>query len=228
MEKVIKEFEQILNDRINHFKNFNAFGEDSIRYDFFHAVMKMYDLKPFQLQLEYPIPNSQFEKKEKKEDSGRGRHDFKPEVDLLIDPSGNFKNGLICEFAYFRKPEKAKNQDKTGKHGKILNEIFRLSLMKNHPKFKEYKCLLICVTDEEMINYAKEGTRGATPIKIQEEYKLNQDFLGKLKNTAIDKIDLKFKSKIDELNIIPTAKRIYNIKSDSGNWAIWIWEINFI
>ena len=151
MEKAIKEFERIFTERILHYKNFNSFGEDSIRYDFFNALMNVYDLKSYQFQLEFPIPVNQFENKIKKENSGRGRHEFKPEVDLLIDPNKSFQIGFVAEFAYFRKPEKAKNQDKTGKHGKILNEIFRLSLMKNHNKFNNYKCYLICVTDDEMI-----------------------------------------------------------------------------
>jgi hypothetical protein len=229
MEKAIKEFERIFTERILHYKNFNSFGEDSIRYDFFNALINIYNLKPYQFQLEFPIPIEQFENKIKKENSGRGRHEYKPEVDLLIDPINSFDVGIVAEFAYFRKPEKAKNQDKTGKHGKIFNEIFRLALMKNHQQFNNYKCYLICVTDDEMINYAKEGTRGSTPIGIQDEYLLNHDFLRKIKSTAIGKIDDKFKLKVAELSITPSAKRIFNIKSKSNlNWEIWVWEIDYV
>jgi hypothetical protein len=229
MKKLISEFEKLFTERIEHFENFNSFGEDGIRYDFFNAVMNTYNIKPYQLQLEYPIPNTQFENKVNKETTGRGRHEFKPEVDLLIKPYENLQDGMIVEFAYFRKPEKAQNQDKTGKHGKILNEIFRLALMKNFEEFKDYKCYLICVTDDEMINYAKEGTRGATPIGIQDEYILSNDFLMKFKKTAYDKIDEKFKNQIVKLEITPTAKRIFNIVSTKKlNWGIWIWEVSFI
>ena len=66
MEKAIKEFERIFTERILHYKNFNSFGEDSSRYDFFNALMNVYDLKSYQFQLEFPIPVNQFENKIKK------------------------------------------------------------------------------------------------------------------------------------------------------------------
>jgi hypothetical protein len=227
MDILFQEFSNQFQDRISHFKNFNSFGEDSIRYDFFNSVIQTFNLRPYELLLEYPIPNSQFEQKTLKQESGRGRHEYKPEVDLLIHPTKELRNGLIAEFAYFRKPEKATNQDKTGKHGKILNEVFRLSLMKHHTSFRNYNCYLICVTDSEMINYGKPGSRGSAPIGILDEYQLDEYFLQSLKSTALGKIDRKFINKANQLNITPIAKRT-TIKSSNFNWEIWIWEVNFI
>jgi hypothetical protein len=226
MEELFLEFQSQFTNRINHYKNFNSFGEDSIRYDFFNALVKFFGIEPCEIQLEFPMPNTQFESKLISEKKGRGRHDFKPEVDLLVKNSTKNSEGIIVEFAYFRKPEKAVNQDKTGKHGKILNEIFRLSLMKNHKVFNDFHCYFICVTDEEMINYGKIGTRGSTPEGIRDHYELDETYLNKLKSTALGKIDSKFRIKCESLNLIPSAKRIFKIESASSlKWEIWIWEV---
>jgi hypothetical protein len=221
MEKdLLDDFEKLLISRIDYFQNFKNFGEDSIRYDFFASLMKVFKLKPHEIFLEQAIPSSQFINKTKTVDQGRGRHDYKPEVDLIVFPSEFLKTGLVCEFAFFRKTEKSENQDKTGRHGKLLNEIFRLSLMKHHESFNAFNHYLICITDDEMMNYGKEGTRGATPISISDNYFLDDNYINQLKQTAKSKIDSKFHNKTKELNITPIAKRIYkkefNTPSSSG------------
>jgi hypothetical protein len=229
MEKqLLNNFESLLIDRIRHFKTFTSFGEDSIRYDFFASLMKSFELKPHEILLEQPIPDTQFVNKVKSETQGRGRHDYKPEVDLIVHPSEYLKTGIVCEFAFFRKTEKSENQDKTGRHGKLLNEIYRLSLMKNHEYYEGFNHFLICITDDEMINYGKEGTRGSTPIAISDKYLLNDDFLNQLKQTARTKIDDKFYNMTKNLGITPIANRVYCKEfSQPFKWAIWIWEVNF-
>ena len=160
MEKeLIDDFERLLIDRIDYFQNFINFGEDSIRYDLFASLINIFNLKPHEILLEQAIPPTQFVNKEKASNQGRGRHEYKPEVDLIVFPTQYLKTGIVCEFAFFRKTEKSENQDKTGKHGKLLNEIYRLSLMKNHLDYKNFNHFLICITDNEMMNYGKEGTR---------------------------------------------------------------------
>jgi hypothetical protein len=229
-EKLLKEFEVLLKERINYFKNFTSFGEDSIRYDFFASLMRTYDLKPHEILLEQAIPESQFVNKDKSVSLGRGRHDYKPEVDLIVPRLGLLQTGIVCEFAFFRGTEKSENQDKTGRHGKLLNEIYRLSLMKNYCDYNEFNHYLICITDNEMMNYGKEGTRGSTPIAISDSYSLDDNFLNQLKQTARTKIDDKFYNMTKKLGITPIAKRVHKkeFKDDkSADWAIWIWEVDY-
>ena len=227
-KELLDNFERLLIDRIKFFKNFTSFGEDSIRYDFFASLMKTFDLKPHEILLEQAIPETQFVNKEKTAELGRGRHDYKPEVDLIVYPSKFLNIGIVCEFAFFRKTVKSENQDKTGRHGKLLNEIYRLSLMKHHTNFNSLHHYLICITDDEMINYGKEGTRGSTPIAINDNYLLNDEFLNQLKQTARSKIDDKFYIMTKNLEITPIAKRVYRKEfSEPSKWAIWIWEVNY-
>ena len=131
------------------------------------------------------------------------------------------------------------NQDKTGRHGKLLNEIHRLALLKHFSKndkkesykdFSNYLCLLICVTDDEMINYG-HNIRGRKPIPIQDDYELTADYISKFPDTVTKSINEMFSQKVKELNIIPTANKIFdkveNRNTTTPKWATWIWEVNF-
>lgn len=225
--ELFNQFENLLMQRIKHTGALTNFGEDSIRYDFFMSLIKTYNLKPFEIYLEQAIPSSQFIDKQNNNERKQGRQNYKPEVDLIVYPTESVSSGFVCEFSFFRKTKISKNQDKTGRHGKLLNDIYRLSLMKHHEKFKSFKHYLICVTDEEMINYGKENTRGPVPILISDNYSLCDNFLNSLKQTAKAKIDDKFYLKTKYLGITPTAKRILNKQFDTpSKWAIWVWEIN--
>jgi hypothetical protein len=229
----------LLNTRIENSRNFTSFGEDSIRYDFYYALMEQYDLLPHQIILEQAIPPCQFVPRERDlEQLRQGRHIDKPEFDLRVDPNGALTNGILCEFAYFRSPDIG-SLDVTGAYGKLLNEMHRLALLKNfqnnppiadYVNFREYKCLLICVTDSVMLNYGS-GTRGRRPAKlIQDSFRLDNEFLSPpLANGIINAIDTRFKEKSVQLNIIPTANRIYNRRdnNENPNWAVWVWEINY-
>ena len=94
--------------------------------------------------------------------------------------------------------------------------------------FANYKCLLICVTDEVMLNYG-QGTRGKKPLLIQDEYILNNRNIELYPPNIKSKIQDKFRLKTNELNIIPNAKRIKNLQIQFLNrpWGIWAWEVNF-
>lgn len=233
-------FHQQVKSRINKYQKLYSFGEDSIRYDFYHSALNFFELSPIDLILEQAIPESQFTAKERdREALKQGRHSDKPEFDLRIDNNSKLKSGIIVEFAYFRKTEISLNQDKTGRHGKLLNEIFRLALLKQYRNtdnktiykdFSNYLCLLVCVTDDEMINYG-HNKRGRKPIPIQNEYKLSEEYISKFPNTVRGSINNMFSQKAKELNIIPTADKIFE-KVENGNaitprWATWIWEVNF-
>lgn len=240
MNQLFDRFFDLVNTRINHFQNFNSFSEDSLRYDFYYALMQQYGLLPHQLILEQAIPPTQFIARERDLAVLRqGRHTDKPEFDLRVDAFGGLQNGLLCEFAYFRSPEIG-TLDVTGAYGKILNEIHRLALLKHfqntpaiegYANFNDYRSLLVCITDSVMLGYGN-GTRGRRPAAlIQDIFRLDNQFLSPpLANGIINAIDPRFKAKTNHLNIIPTARRIFNRNNqpEEPNWGVWIWEVNFV
>jgi hypothetical protein len=190
--------------------------------------------------LEQPIPESQYVAKVRdKALLKQGRHTDKPEFDLRIDRNNCLERGLIVEFAYFRKTEISENQDKSGRHGKIFNEIHRLALL-NHFRneennsyyndFTNYDCLLICITDDEMINYG-HNSRGRMAIPVQNRYELTEEYLSNFPDTVKNSINAIFKQKVKELKIIPTAKRIFEKNEEKNGetpqWATWIWKVSY-
>jgi hypothetical protein len=239
MDELFDLYQKHISARLNFHGSFTNFGEDSIRYDFYIALMKLFDLDPHQIILEQAIPESQFiQKKRNFSELKQGRHQDKPEFDLRVDSTVKLKNGILAEFAFFRNPRIGK-VDVSGAYGKLLNEMHRLALLKHYRNenkveeyadFSEYKCLLICITDSVMLNYGN-GTRGKRPAhNILDEYYLDDQFISPpLANGIIDSIDQKFRKKTQELNIIPTAKRIYDvsIKHNDSPWGIWVWEISY-
>lgn len=233
-------FHNQVKHRINKFKKLYAFGEDSIRYDFYQTAVTYFHLSPTDLILEQAIPPSQFTPKERNVTvSKQGRHTDKPEFDLRIDACKHLKKGIIVEFAYFRETEKSNNQAKTKNHGKLLNDIFRLALLKHfrndknesiYKDFSDYLCLLVCVTDDEMIKYG-HNKRGKESISIQDEYKLTCNFINELPKTARNTINKMFSQQIENFKITPTAKRVFKqiepATIDTTKWATWIWEVDF-
>lgn len=232
MDKLFDYFHALVKTRIDRYSH-QCFGEDSIRYDFYFSLLKLSDeLTPTDMILEEPMPSSCFTAKIREENlpKKQGRQTEKPEFDFRVGPCDVVSNGLIGEFAYFRRPDRASNQNRTAKHGKLLNEIFRLSLLKNYAPYSNYTSLLICVTDDEMLNYG-DGSRGRKVDPIQENYILNEKYLEGFSNTANKVIESIFLDKTNELRIIPKAQTIYRkIEPSTVNrpkWATWIWDVSF-
>ncbi len=240
MEGLYNAFHNQVKQRIIKYKLMYSFGEDSIRYDFYHTAITHFNLSATDLILEQAIPPSQFTPKKREIKVLKpGRYVDKPEFDLRIDATEHLKKGILVEFAYFRKTEISQNQDKTGRHGKLMNEIHRLALLKHfknkeykeiYKDFSEYLCLLVCVTDDEMINYG-HNVRGKKPISIQNDYELTDDFLKKFPDTTKNSINKMFLQQIENYKIIPTAKRVFEKIEPSNDktpkWATWIWEVDF-
>ena len=237
MQSLFNSYFELVKTRIINSTSFNSFGEDSIRYDFYYALMKEYGVKPHNIILEQAIPACQFVPKQREITNKQGRNEDKPEFDLRVDATESLKHGIICEFAYFRSPVKG-TLDVSGAYGKILNEIHRLALLKNYENnppiqdyksFSDYRCLLICVTDSIMLNYGS-GKRGRKPTSlILDNFKLNNSFLSQLPRGIVSRIDPKFRLKVESKNIIPQASRIFNVQEStvSRDWGIWIWEVEF-
>lgn len=238
MEGVYISFHNLVKRRIEKFRNLYLFGEDSIRYDFLCALSQEFDLESSDILLEYAFPKTlYFQKTKDDKKEKRGRKDHKPELDLRVDSKGKLKQGLLAEFSFFKGAERAQTQDRSGRHGKLMNDIFRLALLKSQEKpepekpninFLHYKCLLVCVSDAEMIQFGKKRKK---TISIQKEYELTEEFLSKLSKTANDAIIKHIKEKSLELGITPMAKLIFHRQEEPNNglpeWCIWIWEVSF-
>jgi hypothetical protein len=234
MEKIFDQFFDNVSKRLDYQKDFTKFGEDSVRYDFFHAIQTVCQMDPHFFYLEHPFPETEFVRKKKIKKTGRGRKDEKPEFDLRIDATKSLTKGIVAEFGFFREPITAE-PDSTGSMGKILNEISRLCLLKNYKDYKEHKALLIIVTDEKMIYYGKpykdgKKKRGIQPkVLIEDEIIVNEKLLSLLGVTMKKSIKQGFTKRLDKYKITPIAKRIYSrIELDpisNKEWGIWIWEI---
>jgi hypothetical protein len=53
MNALFELYDTYLKRRIHFVTSFTAFGEDSIRYDFYAALLRLYNLEPHQLYLEH-------------------------------------------------------------------------------------------------------------------------------------------------------------------------------
>lgn len=231
LKEFFNKFHRQVKKRLEKFKQFSKFGEDSIRFDFYYTAIETFELDPVDLRLEEPIPSSQFMKKEEQQEAKPGRYSYKPKIDLRIDRSEpkDLPFDILVEFAFFRRTEKSEMQDRSGRHGKLMNEMFRLALFKENRYFSKYCCLLILVTDKEMLKYGRNKIgRKAEPIS--KEYKLDSEYLNKFPKSVKEKIKTRYKEKADELDIIPTANTIYEKeeeKEEIGKWKTWIWEIKY-
>ncbi len=239
MQKLFETFHKQVKNRIEKQNLFHAFGEDSIRYDFAFTASKEYDLKASDIILEQPLPSTQFIPEIKTSNSGQGRKNKKPEFDLRIDPTNKLKQGILAEFSYFRRTPISKNQACPKNHGKLLNDMFRLALLKaytntiNNPiysDFSTHKCLLICVTDDEMIDYGIGGRNNTVPI-LEEYENIDTAFLNTLTKTTNKQLQPMFQDKLNQLNLIVNARTLFRKEEKAtlnlAHWATWIWEVNF-
>lgn len=227
MKELFQKYADLIAKRIEYNQGLKSFGEDSIRYDFCFALLNHFNLTPDKLRLEMEIPDSQYVRKKREKISTQGRNEEKPEIDLVLNPQNNTSPGLLVEFAFFRRQQASIAKPKL--HGKLLSDIVRLAMLKEKRKYVEYTSLMVCITDEEMINYGMPGTRGPSALPIQFEYKLSDEFLNKLTNTTKSEIDTRFLEKAKDKKLTPLAQRIFNEDYEFSNqkWALWVWEVGF-
>ncbi|EMQ95557.1 hypothetical protein D778_02391 [Xanthomarina gelatinilytica] len=239
MQKFYETFHELVKKRVEKYNAFNVFGEDSIRYDFAFTAVNTYNLTSIDVILEQPMPKTQFINQIQINNQGQGRKNKKPEFDLRIDPKNKLKQGIIAEFAYFRRTAISKNQARPKNHGKILNDMFRLALLKHYTNeendtlysdFSKYKCLLVCVTDDEMIDYGIGGRNNTVPIQVDYP-SIDSAFLNTLTITSNKQIQPMFKDKLTDLNLIVNAKRVFCKEEASTinlpKWVTWIWEVDY-
>jgi len=232
MDQVFDFYFNILKARIDS-QTFQGFSEDSVRFDFCFSILSTSkELSNTNFILEEPMPKGTYKPvvSAKERLSRQGRHDNKPEYDLSINPCSIMQHGLIAEFSFFRKGAISDVQALSKLHGKLINDIYRISLLKYHKPYREYPCYVICLTDSGMMNYGY-GSRGREAIPIQEEYDFRLFSIDTLPATIRNSINDMFTIRTKELSIVPTAKRVYTkvetVNSINEPWTLWIWEVGF-
>lgn len=143
MESLIQNYKSLLEERLNR-RPLLLIGEDSIRYDFFVALMETYGLRPSQIHIEVPINGQTFV-------PARERISFrneKPLIDLVVVES---ELKISVEFGLFKQNSNENGAiNKTARLVKMLNDMIRVSL---EAYFTNTKGLFICVADHKMLGH---------------------------------------------------------------------------
>ena len=173
MEKVFKKFHELFTERYAK-QSVLQMGEDTVRYDFFRAVLDELKIENWEMNVEFPVVDnayvSNLNEKSKRKES--------PVIDLLIN-SENEKS--IYEFGFFRKNSVDNSSiNVTEKTFKMFNDFLRLALQKFYTTDGK-NAYFICVADEKII-----GSKYTKIREIEEfpavEYNLNSELLLEIKN----------------------------------------------
>jgi hypothetical protein len=143
MLTLFKTYQSLLEERLNKIPLLHL-GEDSIRYDFFAALMQVYQFRPSQIQLEVAIHSDCFIPIQ----DVRSKRKEKPLIDLIVnEPDLN----IAVEFGLFRQnSNEAGSINKTARTVKMLNDMIRVALQKH---FIATTALFICVADHKMLGH---------------------------------------------------------------------------
>ncbi len=175
-------------------------GEDSIRYDFFAALMQVYNFQPHKIQIEVPINNLTFiptndPKSYRKE---------KPLVDLVVNEK---ELKISAEFGLFRQNS---NEDgtinKTSRLVKMLNDMIRVSL---EAYFTKTAGLFICVADSKMLGHQ---IRSRIVDKFPSDYVITNEKINHQLTQKTNNFDNRFLKVFQPLNKIISSKLIVNEK----------------
>jgi len=201
MIKILNDFKLKFERRFNGQSILNL-GEDSIRYDFFIALMNGFKLESHHIQVEYPIHKKAFESAR----NPNSKRNENPQVDLYYS-QGN--TSLTAEFGLFKRNSNEQGSiNATEKNFKMLNDMLRLSLNKIYFPNDSY---FICVADSKILGAKFRGDI-LPPFPAQDyvfDYKDLNNWIQSLKsaNTVFDK---RFVAKANELKHSIKAKLIYN------------------
>jgi hypothetical protein len=177
-------------------------GEDSVRYDFFIALMNGLNLGSHQIQVEYPIHQNAFEFNQ----NPNSKRNENPQLDLYYNQNNS---AITVEFGLFKKNSNPNGSiNVTEKVFKMLNDMLRLSLNKIYMPNDSY---FICIADSKILGSKMTGN--ILPIFPAENYLFSYNELNKWiksKKTAKDVFDKRFVVKANNLEHVIKAKLIYN------------------
>lgn len=195
-------------------------GEDAIRYDFFYALITTKNLRPSDIQLEYPINQQSFIAR-KNINSYRKE---KPQLDLVVDTE---QLSFCAEFGLFRQNSNEKgNINSTARTVKFLNDMIRLGIDSFYTKRKSY---FICVADKTFLGHQlKTKLIGAFPSDYQITYSIIKEQL-KTKTSAFDN---RFLPIFESLNSTVHSHLVFDkqVKGSKINreTRVLIWETNLL
>lgn len=217
IEKAFEQFKELLARRCDKLSLLNI-GEDSIRYDFFTAILKELKLQPWEIFIEYPIDIKSFEKRENKE----SKRNEKPLMDLVIN---NDELKICVEFALFRQNSNEEGSiNKTARTVKMLNDLIRLGIDSYNTKRKAY---FICVADDKMLGHQLQSKIiGPFPSN----YEITWDIVNKQMLSKTSAFDQRFINVFKKMNTSFKANIIFNedieFKNKNRKTKLIIWEIN--
>lgn len=216
MKDLFEAYKKNIEERLND-KPLLMIGEDSIRYDFFAALMEVYNLRPSQIHIEMPI-NSQCFIPSTDKVSYRKQ---KPLIDLVVsEPSLK----IAVEFGLFRQNSNEDGTiDKTARLAKMLNDMIRVSLEAHFSNTKGY---FICVADDKML---KHQLRSKAVDRFPSSYIISSDVISHMLTYKTKKIDTRFLNVFFPLGREIVSKLVVderiNAKQVVKETRILIWEV---
>ena len=200
-------------------------GEDSLRYDFFVALMNVFSLKSHDIQVEVPIHKETFIER----NTPGSKRKESPQIDLF---SKIGDRGITVEFGIFKRNSNINASiNQTESVFKILNDMLRLSLNQNYTDCDAY---FVCVADEKLIGKKLRGNMfpAFPPQKYEFNHSNIESWVQSIKS-AESKFDDRFFPKASELRLLINASLIYdekilnptNISSNSLETRIIVYKV---
>jgi hypothetical protein len=219
MQRVFERFKELFEIRYNKISVLDL-GEDSVRYDFFIALMDKFDLKSHQIQLESPFSSDMYTPRA----NVNSRRKEKPQMDLNINEP-NLK--LSAEFAMFKTSSNSLTPiDDTGNIFKMLNDFIRLAIWSKYNRTSAY---FICFADSKMLNcQLRSKIIPAFPAGVYEfDSKKMLEIIGNYKSAS--KVDARFLNKLNELKLTIKSELVYEVSINSKinilESKLLVWEV---
>ena len=177
-------------------------GEDSVRYDFFIAFMTNENLRPHDIQLEYPINQNAFVSNL----NPNSKRKENPQIDLYCSHPNRV---ITAEFGLFKRnsnPDGSVNAPE--KVFKMLNDMLRLRL---NQMFNANEAFFICVADSKILESRMRNDILPTfpAINYAFNYLDINEWIENLKS-AQTSFDKKFVDRANNLQLSVNAELVFN------------------
>lgn len=209
LENTLHQFGNLVDKRLKLHGHLLS-SEDTIRYDFFHALTKNDSVNSWDVVLEapYPLDILSLDKNNSK-------------IDLLINRSEMIDTGLMCEFKYDRKANSTVN--KTNRYGNLINDLVRLCLLSD--RYPEHHSIFVYVSDAEMMKY-KPGFYHSQ--EVGSSTAITVDLVSGLTGSAKNQVKPVFLNPFREKQIYANCRLIYKRIEDNQRlqYGIYAWAIS--
>jgi hypothetical protein len=187
-------------------------GEDSVRYDFFTALMYGLKVDSHRIQVEFPINQLAFVSTP----NPNSKRNENPQIDLFLAQENI---NLSAEFGLFKRNSNLEGSiNTTEKVFKMLNDMLRLSLNSFYQPNEAY---FICVADSKILGAQMRDI--ALPQFPAEFYSFDYQDLNdwiRLLKSADSAFDKRFVSKANMLEHRIEAELIYNEQIENPTFEV--------